>query len=423
MAKIKRLPWPGMGFIRVVGIGKNAVSTYVIRKRIGGQQFEVSTRRMVADAAIVEFRRFENDPHSYAPLPDAPPEAPAGPSPLFLTGELQDDYLRYSARHCGNSPGWYAKKSRYLAAWADALRSVNLRELDMEKHVLPHLKDRAGRPHATAVLKHFISWLRDPENGPKPEQRLVREEGRCVIDYQPRKKTKARQDSQARWFSFESWLAVRAHLSPWMQDAGDVLAATGWHSTELLAFVRKEGEAGRIENPPSGALPYGMGFAVTSSKRAVELAVPVDSKVLVTRHKGGQLHKTMVNIEVAKIAERLQQRGSLDLNRLTNRLAWLCRKKNLAKDHDGPTAPLPNGVQPAVTPGAFRHSVATWLYNARTPLPVISTFLGHMSPATTKKFYATLGVAENPMLVRAHLPAVEEAKAKKVQRSRTNPSR
>ena len=410
MEKVKRLPWPGMGYIRVVGTGKNAVSTYVIRRRIGGKQFEVSTRRVVADAAVREFRRFENDPHGYAPLPDAPPTPAPGPVPVLLTDELQDDYLRYSAKHCGNSAGWYDKKGRYLSAWAGALRGVNLRELDMEQHVLPHLKDRAGRPHATAVLKHFIAWLRDPEHGPAPEKRLVREEARCVIDYQPKKKTKAKQDTQARWFPYASWLAVRPHLSTWMQDAGDVLAATGWHSTELLAFVKKDGEAGRIEDPPGGTLPHGMGFAVSGGERTVEVAVPVKAKVLVTRHKGGHLHKTVVPLEVAKIAERLQERGSLDLNRLTNRLAWLCKKKREKVDKKGRPFPLPAGVAPAVTPGAFRHSVATWLFNAGVALPVISTFLGHMSPATTKKFYATLGVAENPMLARAQPPKLQVVK-------------
>jgi hypothetical protein len=58
-----------MGYIRIVGAGKSAVSTYVIRKRIAGKQFEISTRRNTADAAVVEYRRFERDPYGYNPLP------------------------------------------------------------------------------------------------------------------------------------------------------------------------------------------------------------------------------------------------------------------------------------------------------------------------------------------------------------------
>lgn len=395
MEKVKRLPWLGMGYIRIAGTGKNAVATYVIRKRIGGKQFEVSTRRHTADAAIVEYRRFETDPHGYDPLPDAPPEAAPGPLPVFLTGALQDDYLRYSATHCENSEGWYNKKRYYLSWWADALRGIDLRAFEMEQHIFPALKQRSGRTHAIAVLKHFIGWMRDAERGPTAELRLVGEEGRCVIDYEPRNKIKAKQVTKARWFPYENWLAVRPHMSSWQQEAGDVLAVTGWHSTELLAFVRAENEAGRIEDPPRGAVLPGT------------MAVEKDAKVLVTRHKGGHIHKTVVSTEVAKTAERLQQRGILDLNRLTNKLAWLCRKKDLRPDHDGPEAPLPKGVEPPVTPGAFRHSVATWLFNAGVPLPVISTFLGHMSPATTKKFYATLGVAENPMLGMVQPPRIQ----------------
>ena len=410
MDRVKRLPWPGMGFIRVVGTGKSAVATYVIRKRIGGKQFEVSTRRHTADAAVIEYRRFEADPYGYDPLLAAPPEALPGPAPVVLSGTLQDDYLLYSANHCENSEGWYNKKRYYLSWWADVLRGVNLRGLEMEHHIFPALKNRSGRAHAVAVLKHFIGWMRDPEHGPAAEFRLVGEEGRCVIDYEPKSRIKAKQITKARWFPYENWLAVRPHLSAWQQDAGDVLAATGWHSTELLAFVRNGGEAGRIEDPPGGAMLPGTAFAMTNGERKPEVALPGRAKVLVTRHKGGHIHKTLVSLDVAKIAERLQQRGILDLNRLTNKLAWLGGKKDLRPDHDGPDAPLPKGLDPAVTPGAFRHSVATWLFNAGVPLPVISTFLGHMSPVTTKKFYATLGVAENPMLGHSEPPRIQVVK-------------
>jgi hypothetical protein len=117
----------------------------VIRKRIGGKQSEISTRRHTADAAVVEYRRFEADPHGYDPLPDAPPETAPGPVPVVLSGALQDDYLRYSETHCENSEGWYNKKRYYLSWWADELRDVNLRGLEMEQHVFPALKNRSGR--------------------------------------------------------------------------------------------------------------------------------------------------------------------------------------------------------------------------------------------------------------------------------------
>ena len=410
MEKVRRVPWPGMGYIRIVGTGKSAVSTYVIRKRIAGTQFEISTRRNTADAAVPEYRRFESDPHGYNPLPAAPAPLPSGPIPVLLTGTLQDDYLRYSAQQCKNSEGWFNKKRYYLSWWAEALRNVNLRSLDMEKHLFPKLKTRSGRAHAIAILKHFIGWLRDPEHGPAAEYRLRGDEGRCVIDYEPNAKKRARQETTTRWFPYGNWLLVRPHLTTWMQDAGDVLAATGWHSTELLSFVKKRDGAGVIEEPPGGMALPGTDFTVLNGDEKVEVAIAAKSKVLVTRHKGGHIHKTRVSLDLAKTALRLQERGTLDLNRLTNKLAWVCGKKAPRPDHDGPEAPLPKGLEPAVTPGAFRHSVATWLFNAGVPLPVISTFLGHMSPATTKKFYATLGVAENPMLGQMQPPRLQVVK-------------
>ncbi|AKU90763.1 hypothetical protein [Vulgatibacter incomptus] len=56
----KREPWEG-GFIRETGSGK----VYVIRKRIGGRLFEVSTRCATLKAAMSELARFEADPQTY----------------------------------------------------------------------------------------------------------------------------------------------------------------------------------------------------------------------------------------------------------------------------------------------------------------------------------------------------------------------
>jgi hypothetical protein len=143
---------------------------------------------------------------------------------------------------------------------------------------------------------------------------------------------------------------VRPHLSAWQQEAGDVLAATGWHSTELLAFVRNVGEAGRIEDPPGGAMLPGTAFAMSSGERNVEVALPGRAKVLVTRHKGGHIHKTLVSLDVAKIAERLQQRGILDLNRLTNKLAWLAGTKTCGQITTAPMRRYPMALIPPSRP-------------------------------------------------------------------------
>lgn len=44
---------------------------------------------------------------------------------------------------------------------------------------------------------------------------------------------------------------------------------------------------------------------------------------------------------------------------------------------------------PVFTPGKLRHSVATWAIDAGADLAQVAAYLGHKSPRTTRKFYAT----------------------------------
>lgn len=370
---VKRIPWPGHGYIRKVG-GRQ---TYVINRKIGGVKFERSTGRADLKAAMAEYVRFEQDPHGYAPLPPKV-DAPDGPHPVYLDGVLIENFLTYSVKHCRNSKEWFFKKRYYLTWWAEELRDVDLRTIDLKRHVYPALKQKSAQAHRIAVLKHFFSFLHDARDGAGV---LEANEARCIdLDlHVDAKDRKPRQQTQPRWFPYENYQLARPHLLPWMQDACDVLAATGWHYSELRLFVRKENAAGAIEDPPGATAYPGTGFTVDGGKQKT----PEKTQVLVTRHKGGQIHKTRVSLALADIARRLQERGNIDPNRLHNRLAEIC------ETHE---------IKPAVTPGAFRHSVATWLYNSGVALAAISTFLGHASPITTKRFYAALGVAQNPML-------------------------
>ena len=403
MAKVKRLDWPGMGYARVSAKG---VLTYYIERTIDGHDFHISTRCHTAQAALVEYTRWEKDKHSYKPLV---PEAEA--DSVFLGPVLQEAYLKHCAKHDRITADWYRQKRLYLSWWGDALEDVDLRKLDLERDILPKLKQRSGRKHAISILKHLISWLRNPEWGPsKDDGRLYAEQGRCILDWEPQHKTRAKQEDVERSFPYDSWLKVRPHLSEWMQDAGDVLAATGWHSTELKVFVEKIRVAGRVTDPP-GTRPQkpGIGDFILLNDWRLGLEGATNDKVLHTIHKGGHLHKTRVSAEIAAVALRAQVRDSLDLNRFTNRLAWLCRPKKGGESCPttcpacklGDPAPFAMGIKPAVTPGAFRHSVATWMVNGGVPLEEVSTFLGHLSAATTKIFYVTHGVPKNPALVRA----------------------
>jgi integrase len=56
------------------------------------------------------------------------------------------------------------------------------------------------------------------------------------------------------------------------------------------------------------------------------------------------------------------------------------------------------GLKKPFGPGQMRHSVATWAVDAGVDLATVSTFLGHRSPLTTRRFYVAFATPRNPML-------------------------
>jgi len=149
---VKKLLWPGRGYIRIVGNGKDQRRTYVINKHIDGKKFHVSTRRDTPAEAEAEYQRFAQAPRGYSPAGDAPKAQPAA-DPVWLTADLIEKQLHYSAhpdpqeRRRPNSKGWLYKKRVYLSWWAEELRGVNLRSIDLKEHVYPALKGMGGRAH------------------------------------------------------------------------------------------------------------------------------------------------------------------------------------------------------------------------------------------------------------------------------------
>jgi integrase len=396
----RKIPWPGRGYIREVKQGREITRTYIIEKRMGGKRFHVSTRRSDPDDSEAEYQRWEKDPLGYSP---AGVEPTAEVEALHMSGALLDDYLLYCAEpdpqehRVANTKEWLADKRRYLTWWIEELRGVNLRTIDLAKHVYPALKQKSGRAHRVASLKAFFSWLRDVQFG---AGKLGTNDARCIDLDLHVPQSMPEQQVARKWFPRSSHDAIvqalraewadRQKYNPkrtvcWMADGCEVLSETGWHAMELWKFVARFEGSGAIEVHP-----------------AVKLALPdgseeISTKVLVTKHKGGQWHRTRVTDRVAEIALRLQKNGTFDINKFTNRLALLCEEQDIA---------------PAVTPGTYRHSVATWMYNAGVALADISMFLGHSSPATTKRFYAALGVPINPMLDwHSRRPPVVEQKA------------
>jgi integrase len=143
--------------------------------------------------------------------------------------------------------------------------------------------------------------------------------------------------------------------APYLQMAS-ILSVTGWHITELQRFAK----AGSINKLP-------------------EARSDGTTHYLETTHKVGDVHRTAVTADVADTALVVKEYGGFSKGKLTKAMAEAC----------GYVKP---NIKPAITPGRYRHSVATWAVENGASLQDVSSFLGHKTLATTKKFYATFAV-------------------------------
>lgn len=138
-------------------------------------------------------------------------------------------------------------------------------------------------------------------------------------------------------------------------------AGTGWHTTEVVRFAA----AGTIEPLPK-------------SMKVENGAVGV---LVCPLHKSGDVHRTAVSAEVLDAAKRLRAHGAFSREWYDRAVRSACETVKRPDDEVG---------IPVFTPGRFRHSLATWAFEAGADPYAVSAFLGHKSPQTTKRFYATL---------------------------------
>lgn len=325
--------WEG-GFIRADSKGRDV---YVIRRMIDGRRYDVSTRCHTLRGAMEQLKRFEADPAGYRPSGES------GRAPIYLDATLVAEFLDWSLNVAKNTPTWVRAQRNYLAWWSDRIGGKNLRTLDLGTDILPKLAREKARQPKIAVLKRLYSWLRtdrhildvteDPTFGRLKVPQSQPEQWRRV-------KAISREDVQK----------VIAALDPPWHQALKVLAATGWHVVELIRFAKN----GEIEDHPSG-----------------------DGKILTCpRAKSGEVHRTQVTAEIAHDAAFLLERGVLNRENFDAAVLRAGKKAN---------------VKP-FRPGVMRHSVATWAVNAGADPASVAAFLGHKSPRTTAKFYATTAV-------------------------------
>jgi integrase len=126
--------------------------------------------------------------------------------------------------------------------------------------------------------------------------------------------------------------------------------------------------------------------AVEPLPKAMKVANGAVAVLVCPMHKSGDMHRTAVSQEVLEAAERLRSRG------------WPADSQ--FPFYEAVESACKAAKIPPFTPGRFRHSAATWAIEAGADPASVAAFLGHKSPATTKRFYATVAVVPKvPTLV------------------------
>ncbi|ACG73253.1 integrase family protein [Anaeromyxobacter sp. K] len=353
--------------------------TFHIRQSIRGQRYEIATGATNIASALEQLRRFQADPEGYDPRGEAPREG------LFLTDELVQEYLAFSKSE-GNSVGWRRKQKNILAWWADRLEGIDLRKVSLLDHVLPPLKGATSRHHRTAILKGLYTWLRT-------EVHRVTTAEDPVFGQLKVPQARAAQLTKSKVVPRDHVLLVIENLTaPW-RDALTLQAGTGWHTTEIVRFAAE----GTIEPLPRHVQQEGVAGVVVCPMR-----------------KSGEPQRTRVSAEALEAAKRLRAHAErMAKVRAENKAKIYEARVRAAGGKPAPGRRPPDGFSrewydravraacavvkrpdggtgiPPFTPGRLRHSVATWAIDAGADPAQVAAFLGHRSPRTTRKFYAT----------------------------------
>jgi len=354
--------WAG-GFVRIVGVGPTKQRVYVIRKQVGGQRYEVSTRRNSEVEALLELAKFQQSPATYDPTPSPDLLGDEGPRPVYLDSDLIKEYLDHCTK-IGTSHQWWNAKRRFLGWWLGKLHGVDLRRADLKRDILTPLARMPSRQHRIAVIKAFYAEMRDAENG---KGIFTASEDPTLSTLKVPNRPPAQQ-ARRRVFAIEDLERVKKELVDgprWRLYAIEVLSGTGWHYSEVRRFAAN----GSVESLPTSQQP---------KKQKGKLPAGAPVAVLVTVHKGGSIHKTAGSANVLAAAKRIRKLRHLPEFHFHLVLRQISRKLKL---------------KVPVTPGSFRHTVGHEAWERGATPEAVSAFLGHRSPQTTRRFYATLAVA------------------------------
>lgn len=338
--------WEG-GYVHTDASGR---TTFYIRKQIGGTRYDVSTGAHTERAAFEQLKRFEADPEAYDP------RGTVGPDAIWLDKELVEAFLRYSKEEKQNTGKWIREQKKKLAWWAEKLHGVDLHRVSLKEHILPALDGADARKHRITVIKALFTWLRRVRRDiTLAEDPVAAGALSCIQANRVKPKKK-------KAIPREHVELVREHLIGGWRDALDIQTETGWHVTEVQRFAAD----GEIE---------------PATKAQKEQGV---AGVLVVQHKSRDQHRTAVTEKTLEAAQRLRERGGLSIRHYQAAVRSACKAA---------------GLKTPFGPGQLRHSVATWYVEDGADLGSVATFLGHKSPSTTKKFYASFATPKNPGIV------------------------
>lgn len=351
--------WDG-GYIRR---DKKNRAVYIIHQQVNGVRYEVSTRAHSETAAHAQLKLFQSNPGAYDPNGEQKED------PIFLDDDLIKDFLAYSKAK-QNSNKWIGEQKRMLEALAAELYGVDLRGASLRDSILPALEKVANK-HARTTIKALYTWLRRERHLISLSDDPVA--GGQVACVQASKIVKKKKKAVSR----EHVELAISHLAGGWKDALVIQSETGWHVTEIQRFAQD----GEIE--PASQSQKKMGVHVLTGE-------PIEG-IIIVQHKGGGQHRTAVTQKTLDAAQRLRERNGFSVEHYMRAVASACKAA---------------GIKP-FGPGKLRHSVATWLIDSGADMAAVATFLGHKSPATTKKFYATHATAKSPWLVPVPEPKKE----------------
>lgn len=330
-----------------------ANGVFVIERKIQGRKFHVSTRCKSLRAAMRQLERFETDPVGYRPV--------AEEKLLVLDEALQDEFFKWHEKRVSRE--WALTVQSLLTDWANHFKGRDLRRLNLITDIKPHLAGATMPHHRVKALRALTKWLREERGG------LTRANDATLDLPVPILKAAQITEENAKDVAWADFVKVMGKLTPEVRDVAEVLAASGWHISEIQRFA----SGGFIRARKAGDKRHVVG-------------------VIGTVHKSGKIHTcALVHREHYDAAMRIKARGHV-FGRwwLLDHLKKACDAAKVARF----------GL------GAMRHSSSTWLTENGVPVADTSSYIGHASTATTTKHYINMRTPKT-VLPRAALRVVK----------------